>query len=345
MPPVDRPRRTTVGTALLVFVLLAGVAIPATTANSSPTLEADTVDGDPGEKVTITLAVTGASDVAGYQANVTFNPEVAQVVSVSGADFEDPIANIKNEEGWVFFTQSQTKGAENPQLATITFEIAKDAPGGTPIEFVDEDTMVSDADGNEISVSLASGKIQVESTSQTPTTTSATTTATPTTTTDTATTTTPTTTTDTATTTTPTTTTDTATTTTPTTTTDTATTTTPTTTTDTATTTTPTTTTATTTTATPTTTPATMTTATPTTTTSSKTTAQPTQRTTTESTTLSPTETLRTSETALPETTSSVDETLTTGGGGSGPTPGFSLGISVVVISVLTLLIALKRTQ
>lgn len=294
MVPFDRLRIAAVGGALLVSVLLTSVAVPATTATTSPTVVAESVEADPGDEVSITIAVNGASDVAGYQANLTFDPEVAQVVDVSGADFADPVVNSNNQEGWVFLTQSQADGVQNPKLATITFEITEDPPGGTSIAFVAADTMVNDAEGNEVSASLENGAIQVESSSQTRTTTRSTTTTTSTPITN------------------------------------------------------PTTTTSSTTTNNPVTTATRTEPESTTTDSSSTTTAQPTRRSPTESTTSappSPTETLRTSGTSQPETTSAVEQTTTTGGGGgSGSTPGFSLGIGLLVVGVMALVLALKRT-
>ncbi|WP_247730083.1 cohesin domain-containing protein [Halovivax limisalsi] len=101
-------------------------------------LEAGQQDGD---QVTVT-ARTNATDVAGYGANVTFDPDIVEVASVSGVDMSDPTTNVNNEDGWVFFTQSQASGIDAPELAEITFDVA--ATGETELSFVGADTTLND---------------------------------------------------------------------------------------------------------------------------------------------------------------------------------------------------------
>ncbi|MFC3958872.1 cohesin domain-containing protein [Halovivax cerinus] len=112
-----------------------------------------------GDQIGVTLE-TNASDVAGYGANVTFDPDVVSVDAVSGLDMNDPIVNIDNENGWVFFTQSQASGVDEPELAEITFTVQ--ATGQTDLEFVAEDTSVNDATPEEIPVDLVGTTIEVE---------------------------------------------------------------------------------------------------------------------------------------------------------------------------------------
>lgn len=147
---------------LLVALCLALVAVPlATAAQDRATIslssaETDSTDGT----ATVTLAASG-SNVAGYQANITFDPSVVQVQRVSGADYSDPVQNVNNEAGWVFITQSRASGMDDPQLATITFEVVGSADQRTTLSFVESDTSINDADGQHVEATLDSGSIQV----------------------------------------------------------------------------------------------------------------------------------------------------------------------------------------
>ncbi|PSP90076.1 hypothetical protein BRC78_05320 [Halobacteriales archaeon QH_8_68_33] len=62
-------------------------------------------------------------NVSGYEASVTYDPDVVRVVSVAGVDFSDPITNVDNDAGRVNLTQVSTTGARDPTLARITFEL------------------------------------------------------------------------------------------------------------------------------------------------------------------------------------------------------------------------------
>jgi len=150
-------------TLLLVALCLALVAVPIAATQESATLSLSSAEAEStSDTVTVTLAADG-SDVAGYQANVTFDPSVVQVQRVSGADYSAPVQNVNNDEGWVFLTQSQADGMDDPQLATITFEVVGSEGQRSALSFVESDTRVNDADGDHVDASLDSGSISVGS--------------------------------------------------------------------------------------------------------------------------------------------------------------------------------------
>jgi len=107
---------------------------------------------------------TDASDVAGYQTNVTFDPSVVQVEGVAGSDdFSDPIANVNNDEGWVKFTQSGTEGVDEPVLAQLRVNAVGEDGDSTALSFVGGDTSVNDADRASGDVALVGGQVDVAS--------------------------------------------------------------------------------------------------------------------------------------------------------------------------------------
>jgi hypothetical protein len=153
--------KTVLLAALCTALLLAPTATADTTNPENATLTLSSAEAsESGDTVTVTLAATG-ENVAGYQANVTFDPAVVQVQSVAGADYSRPVKNVDNDDGWVFLTQSQASGANDPSLARITFEVVGSTGQRSALGFVEGDTLVNDADGEHVGVSLDAGAIAV----------------------------------------------------------------------------------------------------------------------------------------------------------------------------------------
>ncbi len=146
----------TVGTHTVSINDLAPVEIQV--ADAQLTLE--DVEGQPESTVTV-LLYANFSDVAGYQANFSFDPEVVQIQDISGVDFDDPTANINNEAGWAFLTAAQATPDVNPVLAEITFEVIAGQGNATDLAFHAEDTLLNDGEGNSVPVLLDDGNVTV----------------------------------------------------------------------------------------------------------------------------------------------------------------------------------------
>ena len=163
----------------LVIVAAAGVTPAASAPDSSVTLSqapgdapADSITGEPGETVTLTVWAT-ASDVRGYQTNLTYDPAVLQIQDVAGtSDFEDPVSTVNDEQGWVAFNQYRSAATDDPVLATITFEFTENADTEGEVAFIAADTKFADGDGSTVSPatyrSLSAVQI-VEDPTETPT--------------------------------------------------------------------------------------------------------------------------------------------------------------------------------
>mgnify|MGYP006276078447 CR=1 FL=1 len=141
-----------------LLVVAAGVTPAASGADSSVTLSqeagdapADSITGEPGETVTLTVWAS-ASDVRGYQTNLTYDPAVLQVEDVAGtSDFEDPVSTVNDEQGWVAFNQYRSAATDDPILATITFEFTENADTEGEVAFVAADTKFAAGDGGTFS--------------------------------------------------------------------------------------------------------------------------------------------------------------------------------------------------
>jgi len=122
------------------------------------TLEDETVTS--GENTTVTLG-TDAKNVAGYQANISFDPEVVQVASVQGANFRDPLVNVDNDAGYVSIAQAGTTAVDQPDLAELTFETVGDRGQSTTLSLSPERSLVNDPNGETIRTTTRDGSVQI----------------------------------------------------------------------------------------------------------------------------------------------------------------------------------------
>ncbi|WP_440772152.1 hypothetical protein [Natronorubrum sp. DTA28] len=119
------------------------------TTGADETLAVEVTDSSD-DTVTVTVSST-AADTAGFQANLSYTPADASVESV---EFEElggvSYHSDDSDTGHVFLTQSNV-GAESvdePTLAAVTMTVGEDGLSG--LEFVDDDSLVTDSDGEVI---------------------------------------------------------------------------------------------------------------------------------------------------------------------------------------------------
>jgi hypothetical protein len=172
-------RTIVVAVALAVVVGTLPIAAAALAPGSASAISlGDTVAGasggtisvTPGETVTVQVWAN-ATAVRGYQTNVTFDPTIAEIDSVAGSDdFDDPVANVNNDAGWVAFNQLRSGETNDPVLAQVTLTVPADAAGSTQLTFVEADTKLSNSDGETISPeAFNSVELRVDAGSATPT--------------------------------------------------------------------------------------------------------------------------------------------------------------------------------
>lgn len=173
--------------ACALVVLVGALPVAVTSSGSASTTvvtvgDGATVTGEPGETMTLTVRAN-ATGVRGYQANLTFDPNVVEVESVSRSeDFEKPVSNVNNDEGWVSFNQIRSSETDDPVLATVTLTVTGASGDSTKLSFAEEDTKFADGNGETFSSQMYDPlEVSVESSTPTPTATpTSTPTATPT---------------------------------------------------------------------------------------------------------------------------------------------------------------------
>lgn len=142
-----------VSTLFVVCLLAGGVFVATSTVAATDAIHQQQQNGtinvtteQRGETLTVTLSASG--EMAGYQANVTYDPSVVTFRGATGVDFADPVVNNNGAAGWVFLTQAAADGVENPELVQITFEVVGN--GNPQIGFDRSNTLLNDADAEVV---------------------------------------------------------------------------------------------------------------------------------------------------------------------------------------------------
>lgn len=141
--------------------ILANAVVWAAGSSTAPgTVDVTETTVEPGASGTVTVQSSDLSDVAGYQAKLTFDPDKLQVTDVSGVDLADPVVTVDNENGVVYMAQAQASGVDDPAFVEVEFDVLMDDhDASADIEWVVEDSMVADANGDEMAVEFTAGAV------------------------------------------------------------------------------------------------------------------------------------------------------------------------------------------
>jgi hypothetical protein len=159
--------------AVLAGCLLAAGALAATsTAAAAGVTQQDQQNGtitiateQTDETLVVTLSASGG--LAGYQANLTYDPDVVRFREATGLDFADPVVNNRTA-GWVFLTQAAADSTQDPDLVRVTFDVVGN--GDPTIGFNNSNTLLNDADAEVVDPGYETSAVeQVTVTTPTPT--------------------------------------------------------------------------------------------------------------------------------------------------------------------------------
>jgi len=113
----------------------------------------------PGETRTLFVNTT-AEEVAGYEAQVEFDPEAVTVESASAGNLSSGISvNRDNENGTVTVAQAQANGASQPVLFTLEVTYEGDESGSADLAFDAEDTEVLDPETEALDVTYRNASV------------------------------------------------------------------------------------------------------------------------------------------------------------------------------------------
>lgn len=128
--------------------------------DESVTLDLGSAEGEQGDTVTLDLTAEGDA-FAGYETTINFDADAVELTGVSGADMDDPVTNIDNDEGVVTMSQVSSSEESDLTLAQLEFEITADSEQTSEVSFEVDQTDVSDAQGTLLDVETNNGQIQV----------------------------------------------------------------------------------------------------------------------------------------------------------------------------------------
>jgi len=155
-------RRRLARVAFVAVACLGVLVVPALAgpAQESTAITAGDAAGTPGTNVTVDVSAR-APNVSSYEARLTYDPDVVEVVATEGVDFSDPITN--EERGRLNLTQVHVGGVDDPTFARITFRIVGAPGNATTLAFDEDDTVLFDAAAEDIWIDeYDSGEIRVE---------------------------------------------------------------------------------------------------------------------------------------------------------------------------------------
>lgn len=129
------PDRTILAVLVGVVVLATSLGLVAAS-DAGPADLVLQVENETAESATVILT-TDADNVAGYQANVTYDPDVVQAVDAEGVDMNIGVENVDNTAGWAFYADGQATAEQQPTIIRIHFEFVGE--GQTDLELVPEE--------------------------------------------------------------------------------------------------------------------------------------------------------------------------------------------------------------
>ncbi|WP_247730078.1 S8 family serine peptidase [Halovivax limisalsi] len=112
-----------------------------------------------GEEVTVDLD-TDFDDIAGYQAQISYDASAFDFVEASGVDINDPTVN--DENGTLTLSASQAQGVDAPTLAELTFEAVGSAGDSTDLAFAESETQLNTEDAIVQPTEYADGSLTIE---------------------------------------------------------------------------------------------------------------------------------------------------------------------------------------
>jgi PKD repeat protein len=117
----------------------------------------ENVSASTGDLASVNLTASG--DIAGYTAEINFDPTEVQINTVSGEDISDPVTNLDNKQGELTITQSEGSSVTDPTLAQISLQAV--GTSGTPLTFVPNETTLNNENTGLPISEYADGEVAV----------------------------------------------------------------------------------------------------------------------------------------------------------------------------------------
>jgi subtilisin family serine protease len=104
----------------------------------------------PGENAKVTL-LTDVGGVAGYEANVSFDPEAIEIIDVTGIGMSQPVYTVDEDEGYIHMAQAQASGIDAPTFVELTLNVTLAERGqSTTLDLRAADSRLNDENGSTV---------------------------------------------------------------------------------------------------------------------------------------------------------------------------------------------------
>jgi hypothetical protein len=140
-------------------LLLVALAIPALAYPAGEQISIGSYKVQKGSVVDVAIVVTNAEGVAGGSVKVVFDKSVVEVQRVLTGDFGAPVANVRNDQGFVYVAVARPEavGKHEAILAVIEFKGVRE--GKTTLRV--ENAQLNDEKGNLLTPAVTNGLIEV----------------------------------------------------------------------------------------------------------------------------------------------------------------------------------------
>jgi PKD repeat protein len=142
-----------------VCLLLAASAIPALAYLAGEQVSIGSYRVQRGSVVDVAIVVTNAEGVAGGSVKVVFDKSVVEAQRVLAGDFGAPVANVRNDQGFVYVAVAQPSAAGKHEAILAVIEFKGVREGKTTLRV--ENAQLNDEKGNLLTPAVSNGLIEV----------------------------------------------------------------------------------------------------------------------------------------------------------------------------------------
>ena len=153
---------------ILAFLLMFAVGMPISLAASEPTIAVGSVEGKPGDTVSVPITISSNPGIVALRIFVEYNSDVLRLTEATDGTiflegkntFNDDLSANPYTMLWMDST-SQTDYTTNGTLITLTFEILDAAAGSHPVKLTYDSDSTFNKDLDNVTLTMQNGSVSV----------------------------------------------------------------------------------------------------------------------------------------------------------------------------------------
>jgi len=148
---------------LAMIASAAGAGVAGSVQAADGTADLESVTGPEDGTVTVDLTTSDVEAVTSYSIEIAYDSEVVEFVSVESGDIDvdSSSTSADGDEEVLFFNGFQSTGVNDPTWE-ITFDLVGEDGDGTELQFLENDTELSDLEDEELVGTLDDGTVEVD---------------------------------------------------------------------------------------------------------------------------------------------------------------------------------------